>query len=58
VEDDQLRVAGQAQIEFVGVGPLRPAEPEGGERVFRRVVRSASMTDDFDDRKLEQESRM
>jgi hypothetical protein len=58
VKDDHLCVARQADVQLVGVGALRPAQLERGERVFRRVVRSAAMTDDFDDRNLKQETRM
>jgi hypothetical protein len=56
VEDDDLPVAREADVELVGVGMLRPGQPERCQRVFRRVVRSASMTDDFDARNLKHET--
>lgn len=48
VKNDNLSISRQPDVEFVGVRLLCPTQMERGERVFRCVVRSAAMTNDFD----------
>jgi hypothetical protein len=40
-------IKGQVDVDFDGIGALRPGEADGGEGIFRSVKGSAAMTDDF-----------
>ena len=45
VQADDLAVGGQIEIPLDAVGPLLPGQAEGGQGVFRGVVRSSAMGD-------------
>jgi hypothetical protein len=47
VNGDEPAIAGQVDVDFDGIGALRPREADAGEGVFRSVKRGTAMTDDF-----------
>ncbi len=47
MDDHQLAVLGKLNVNFDGVGLLLPREPDGSQRVFRRIMRRAAMGDDL-----------
>jgi len=44
---DNAAIAAKVNIDFHGVGVLLPAQPHGGEGIFGRIERGATMCDDL-----------
>ena len=47
MDHNKFAVPGKMDIDLDGVGELLPREADRGQRVLRRVMRSAAMSDDF-----------
>src|SRR5207247_7574642 len=49
MDEHKFAVFGKLNVNLDGISLLLPREPNGGQRVFRRIMRRAAMGDDFHD---------